>query len=165
MNKAVLLGVGAVVAATAMSGSFGAGTAAAKGPNLSGQTYAQASEKIASWGSKAVISSVVGDQRAIDDCIVTGTNKAGFLNSSGRQQESAYLLDLNCNAPIASAGKPGASAASPQGRTAKKELKNLAWFNKDPSKNCGSQLAYCKRLCDKYADSCSTGVQDVLASS
>jgi hypothetical protein len=66
---------------------------------------------------------------------------------------------------LAAAGKPGGSAASPEGRTTKKELGYLEWFNEDPSKNCASIVAYCKLLCNKYADSCSTGLQDLVTSS
>lgn len=155
MNKAVLLGVGAVIAATVASGSMGSGIAVAKGPNLSGQTYAKASEQIAGWGQKAIISSVVGDQLPMSDCIVTGSNRGTFLDSSGRKQDASILLDLNCDGSLAAAGKPGFSAASPQGRKQKKELKSLAWYNKDPSRCEATSVEYCKQLCDKYADECS----------
>ncbi|MBB3601838.1 hypothetical protein FHT40_001471 [Mycolicibacterium sp. BK556] len=140
----------------------GTGIAGASGPNLTGQTYSQASEKIASWGSKAVISSVVGDQLAMDDCIVTGSSRAGFLDSSGRKQDSAFLLNLNCDGSLAAAGKPGVSAASPQGRKQAKELKSLAWYDKDPTRCDGESLEYCKQLCQKYADKCSAELLQVL---
>lgn len=153
-----------MLAATVASGAFGAGVAAAKGPNLSGQTYAKASEQISGWGQKAIISSVVGDQLAMSDCIVTGSNRGTFLDSSGRKQAASILLDLNCDASLAAAGKPGLSAASTMGRKEKKELKSLAWYDKDPTRCDSTSIEYCKQLCDKYSDECSAGLQGFLAS-
>jgi hypothetical protein len=164
MRKIVVLAVGAMMAAAVASGAFGAGVAAAKGPNLSGQTYSQASAKVASWGSKAVISSVVGDQLAMDNCVVTGSNTGTFRDSSGKKQSSEILLDLNCDASLAEAGTPGISAASALGRKEKKELKSLAWYGNDPSRCDAKNIKYCKTLCDKYSDKCSAGLRGFLAS-
>ncbi|MGY4709490.1 hypothetical protein ACXDF8_08055 [Mycolicibacterium sp. CBM1] len=161
MSRRAQITVSAFAAVAVVSGTFGTAIANAKGPNLSGQTYASAAARIQSWGSKAVISSVMGGQLAIDDCIVTGSNKATFLNASGRKQDSAILLDLNCAAPLAGPGKPGNSAASPQGRKVKKELKSLAWYNKDPQ-HCDSSMTWCQTLCDKYPDSCSVELQQYI---
>lgn len=164
MTRGFLLIVAGIVAFSVASGAVGAGIAAAD-PNLKGQTYSKAAELIASWGSKAVISSVVGDQLAMDDCIVTASKNSKFLDSSGRHQSPAVLLNLNCNPPLASAGKPGASAATPEGRKIKKDLGYLTWMNRNPSTNCADKnLDWCKQLCDKYGDSCPTGLQQYLAS-
>jgi hypothetical protein len=154
----------AAVAVTVM-GTFGAGVAAARGPNPMGKTYSDAAAEIADWGWTATIAIIIGDQTATDDCVVTGFRTASFLDPDGDRRDKEMLLDLDCNAKIAAPGQPGNSAASPEGRTAKKELKSLAWFAKDPAGNCGPIAAYCAQLCEKYADSCSPLVQEFLADS
>jgi hypothetical protein len=150
-----------MMAATVASGAFGAGSAAAKGGNYTGQTYEKASEAIANSGSKAVISSVVGDQLPMSDCIVTGANKAGFLDSSGRPQDASVLLDLNCDGSLAAPGKPGISADSAAGRKEKHEIKALAWLAKEP-KNCDNNMTWCQTLCTKYADKCAASLKTYI---
>lgn len=109
---------GVAGAAVIAAGLFGVGMAAAAPPNLSGQTYGKAVEQIKSWGATPVIATVVGDQLATDDCVVTNSAKASNLDSSGRSRGSQILLNLNCNAVLAGPGKPGNSAATPEGQAA-----------------------------------------------
>jgi hypothetical protein len=152
------------VGAAGLVALISAGGANASGPDLSGQTYATASKSITGWGWKAEIATVVGSQLATDDCLVTSSRKSTFLDSSGKSQGLVMLLDLNCNAPLAAPGRPGNSAASPAGQVVKKELGILAWFAKSPEENCGGiHAAYCKQLCEKYADSCTPELQDYVA--
>jgi len=107
----------AAVGATAVSMVFfGSGIAAA---DYSGQTYADASKAISDAGKKAVIASRAGDTLADDDCIVTHSQAAPWIKGDDFAPVSdTVLVYLNCNATVATAGEPGNSAASPEGRAA-----------------------------------------------
>lgn len=59
----------------------------------------------------------VGSGAELDDCIVTNAWDASFIREDWSPNE--VRVALNCNAQVASAGKPGNSAASPAGREAK----------------------------------------------
>jgi hypothetical protein len=97
----------------------------------------------------------------MDDCLVTGTKKAGFLDSSGRSSGTTYLLDLNCNGVLGQDGKAGGSAASPEGRKMAKQLRTLKWVNEDPTRCDGA--SWCESLCEKYIDKCSAALQEYVA--
>lgn len=101
--------------AFAAAGLFGAGVASADN-EYAGQTYADATKAITQTGGTDTISSVVGDQLPTSLCQVTGSRSASFLDSSGNNPGGRILLDLNCNAAVASPGNPGNSVASPQGQ-------------------------------------------------
>ncbi|MCV7345439.1 hypothetical protein [Mycolicibacterium rhodesiae] len=142
---------------------FGAGIAAGS-PDWSGQTYSHAAEDIPKWGYKVAIAGVIGDQLPLDDCIVTRSPKAIKLDSSGRSTTSQISLYLNCNVKLAEPGKPGNSAASPEGRQTKNDLAQLNYFNDNPEK-CSAPLdQYCKVMCNKNLDHCSAAVQQAIAS-
>ena len=81
-----------------------------------GQTYGEAQQAIQQTGGTDTITTVVGDQLPTSQCQVTGSRTAGFLDSSGNNPGGRVLLDLNCNAGVASPGNPGNSAASPAGQ-------------------------------------------------
>lgn len=148
MKRFVISVTAALAGYVAMLGLFGVPVAAAN-VDYSGLTYAKASEKIAGWGGTAQIATVVGSQLATADCIVVNTREAGFLNSSGALEHSGtILLDLNCNLPVASPGKPGNSAASPQGKDAKLALARINRWNQNPE-SC-SNARYCQAICDTY---------------
>ncbi|WP_431235195.1 hypothetical protein ACQ856_12205 [Mycolicibacterium psychrotolerans] len=161
MNRLVLSVVSAVFTAVLVIGLGGTGVASAA-PNLTGLTFGKASEKIQGWGGTAVISSVVGSQLATDDCIVTDARESITLDSSGRSaHRGRWLFDLNCNAAVAGPGKPGNSAASPDGAKAKKIEGWIASWNKKPA-YCDGHIAYCQRYCDNY-DGCSDELKQYLA--
>ena len=160
MNKATLLGAGAIATVIATAGLMGGGVASAA-PDFSGKTYGEAAEQIQSWGATAVIETVVGDQLPTDQCLVSNTKKSSFLDSSGRQSGSAYLLSLNCNGILAQNGKAGGSAATPEGRKMAKQLRALQWVNEDPTRCDGAE--WCKTLCEKYADKCSAELAQYVA--
>jgi hypothetical protein len=64
----------------------------------------------------------VGDQLPTTQCRVTGSRTANTLDSGGFSSGGGrILLDLNCNAELASPGNPGNSAASPEGRQAQED--------------------------------------------
>lgn len=94
---------------------LGGGTAAADNEYV-GQTYADATQAITQAGMSETIATVVGDQLPTAQCRVTGSRSANFLDSSGNNPGGRILLDLNCNADLASPGNPGNSAAGQQGQ-------------------------------------------------
>lgn len=114
---------GTVLAVSAASAAllFGAGVAqAGSAPNVVGQKYSDAQTAISGASLKAVVSTVVGDQLAWPDCMVTNQvarTVPAPENSSGSATDQ-LLVSLNCEASEASATKPGFSAASPEGRAA-----------------------------------------------
>lgn len=118
MNKVIGRGLGAF-ALTAVSVTFvGAGVAAAD--DYAGKSYSDASSAISGAGQKAVIASSVGDAVDQSDCVVTRSQKAPWLKGDNFSPVTdTVLLFLNCNAKLASAGKPGNSLASPEGQTEK----------------------------------------------
>ena len=118
MKKPVVLGLGAVGVAAASFAVFGSGTAAAVN-EYAGQTYADASKAISDAGQSAVIATRVGSFLPTDQCTVTGSRSANFLDSSGTNAGGKVLLYLNCNNSFAAAGVPGNSIGSPEGRQAR----------------------------------------------
>jgi hypothetical protein len=140
-----------VVGAAAVSVTMlGAGVASAD-IDLTNITYADASEKISGMGAKAVIASVVGSDLPTDDCRVTRYQKGSFRDPRGNKRSVEVLLYLDCNASLASAGKPGASAASPEGRKAKQDQDFALMINQNPGW-CGlkdENMQFCTAICDK----------------
>jgi hypothetical protein len=117
VKKPFVLGIGAVGAAVASFAMFGSGVASATN-EYAGQTYADASQAISQAGQSSTIATRVGSFLPTDQCIVTGSRAADFLNSSGTSSGGRVLLYLNCNNSFAAAGVPGNSIASPEGRQA-----------------------------------------------
>ena len=120
MKKYMVLGVGAVGAAAAAAALFGSGVASATN-EYAGQTYADASQAISDAGQSATIATRVGSFLPTDQCMVTGSRSANFLDSSGTNAGGRVLLYLNCNNTFATAGVPGNSIGSPEGRAARSE--------------------------------------------
>ena len=118
MHKVMVIGVGAVGAATASFVMFGSGTAAATN-EYAGQTYADAVQAISDAGEYSTIATRVGSFLPTDECMVTGSRSANFLDSSGINGGGRVLLFLNCNNNFAAAGVPGNSLGSPEGRQAR----------------------------------------------
>jgi hypothetical protein len=84
----------------------------ASSPDVVGRTYDEASSLLSSAGYSAVVVTTLGARAERGDCIVT--QQGDRQSANGREA----LLSLNCNAPLAAAGVPGNSAASPAGRAA-----------------------------------------------
>jgi hypothetical protein len=129
MLKKIIVSAGTVGAAAVAMGAlglFGAGIASAA-PDVVGMTYGDAVTEIEDGGGTAKIAVTVGDrQDAMGDCLVTNATDAPFMRDLGGEfghADGEVLLALNCNRGAATAGVPGASAASPEGRefTAKAE--------------------------------------------
>lgn len=115
--------VGAIVVSMSM---VGAGVAAAD--PYAGQTYADASSAIGNAGQTAIIAGRVGSQLPNDQCIVTRSQQAPWVAGTNfTPVTNTVLLYLNCNQVLAAPGKPGNSAASPEGQQAKKEQEAEVW--------------------------------------
>jgi hypothetical protein len=127
--------------------AFGGGVAHAD--PLVGKTYSDAAAQVSSWGSKAMVSTVVGGDLDIDKCIVTSSRKTSFAKDNFAGHENGYLLALNCTAQLAAPGSPGNSLATPEGRAYKEQLQKAKWFNTDDgSKWCAAHVHDCKGFCD-----------------
>ena len=120
MKKYLTIGIGAVGAAAASLAAFGSGVASATN-EYAGQTYADAAQAISGAGQSATIATRIGTFLPTDQCIVTGSRNADFLDSSGVNAGGRVLLYLNCNNTFATAGVPGNSVGSPEGRQARSD--------------------------------------------
>jgi len=115
-----VLGVGAAAASLVALAISASGVAAAAGSDVTGQKYSDAQSALSSAGLKPVVETVVGDQKAWPDCVVTRAQKRTVQppeNSSG-SASNEMLVSLNCEAGIATATTPGNSAACPEGKAA-----------------------------------------------
>lgn len=112
------------VVALALSGVAHAGGS----PSVVGQKYSDASGTLTGAGFTPVISTVVGDREAKDNCVVTHQQdhvEAAAVNSSGSATNET-LISLNCEEAVATATKPGNSLESPEGRAAAAAAKEAA---------------------------------------
>jgi len=115
-----VLGVGAAAAGFVALAISASGVAAAAGSDVTGQKYSDAQSALSSAGLKPVVQTVVGDQKAWPDCVVTRAQqrKVAPPENSGGSETNEMLVSLNCDAGIATATTPGNSAASPEGKAA-----------------------------------------------
>jgi hypothetical protein len=119
--RVVTIGVGAAASAAVATFLLGTGVAQAdSSPNVVGQKYSDAQTAITGAGLTPVISTVVGDQLKQPDCQVVNTvaRTVPPPENTAASATSQLLVSLNCDAAVASATKPGFSAASPQGVSA-----------------------------------------------
>jgi hypothetical protein len=123
----------------------------ASADDLAGQTYADAAAAASKVGATAVIATVNGAEVPIDQCIVVSSQRSGSRDSSGRLGEPAVLLNLNCNAQVASPGKPGNSAATAAGRAQKKMEQQAETIRQTPEICMENEdtIKYCQNICDK----------------
>jgi hypothetical protein len=140
-----------VVGAAALSfATFASGVAVAD--PYTGQTFADASAHAGKVNRVAKVATATGSVLEISECIVTHWQESSARDSSGDPiQPREILLDLNCNAKVATAGTPGNSAATEQGRSQKRDERAAAKINTDPSvcQTSDEQLAYCRRVCKR----------------
>jgi len=113
-----------------------AGAASAAPPSVVGMTYDKATAALSKAHIPAEIATRTGTELKQGDCIVFDqllrpASSRKELGSSGTVKEQStpatLMLSLNCNAPIASAGQAGNSAASPAGRAAKDQQAAVAY--------------------------------------
>lgn len=125
MKKIRILMAGTAVTGAALSAAlWGAGIAVAA-PDVVGDTYDDASQAIEDEGGTVVVATRVGDSLDQGACIVTTASDASFLRID-TSDEGEVLLSLNCAGSYATATNPGASVASPAGRTAKSAAEEAA---------------------------------------
>jgi hypothetical protein len=116
VKKLIVIGSGAI-GALAFSTVFGTGIAAAD--DYAGQKYSDASSAASDAGQTVVVAARVGDKVSQDDCLVTRSQGAPFADGSGVHVSKTVQFYLNCNGGYATAGMPGPSLGSPEGRSAK----------------------------------------------
>jgi hypothetical protein len=124
VKKLIVLGGGAVVAASASMALFGTGVAAAA-PDVVGQTYADALSAIEDDGATATVAVTIGGYLPRDECIVTNAWDAPHIRDLGDafgHVEDEVMVSLNCAGGHATAISPGRSAAHPAGRESKAAL-------------------------------------------
>ncbi|WP_166903342.1 hypothetical protein [Mycobacterium sp. DL440] len=121
-----LLAAAMVLGASAVPvGVLATGIAAAD--DYAGQKYSDVQSALSDAGMKGVVAARSGDSEADDDCVVTHSEKAHWHKGDNFSPVTdTVLLDLNCNAGVATAKTPGNSAASPEGRAAIAEAKQQA---------------------------------------
>jgi len=140
VKKHLAIGIGAVGAAAAAFAVFGTGVASATN-EYAGQTYADAAQAISDSGESATVATRVGSFLPTDQCIVTGSRSANFLDSSGTNPGGRVLLYLNCNNTFATAGVPGNSVGSPEGRAARSDYEEkLAEAQAEAAQSESSEL-------------------------
>jgi hypothetical protein len=151
MGSLVVRILGAVGAAALSVTVFGSGIASAV-DGLTGISYDEAASWISSHNGSPVIGSVSGDQVDKSQCIVTSWHKSNFLNASGRNDRASdYVLNLNCNNPVASPGKPGNSVMSPAGVAAKKDQTSAENISKNPEwcQTTDKRMQWCQNICKR----------------
>lgn len=134
--RAVVLWTGAAAAAVALA----IPAHAASLPDVTGQSYSDASSKLSDAGFKPVVSTTVGDQKAWPDCLVSNVTEQTVApppNSEG-SSTNEVLVSLNCYSAEASAKGAGYSAASPEGRAIAAEKAKEAADQKAAAAKSGS---------------------------
>ena len=117
VKKLIVIGSGAI-GALAVSAVLGTGVAAAD--DYAGQKYSDASSAASTAGQTIVVAGRVGDKVSQDECMVTRSQIAPFASAKdGIHVSNIVQFYLNCNGGYATAGMPGPSVGSPEGRTAK----------------------------------------------
>ena len=117
MKKIAALGVGALAMTAVSTMLVTPGIAAAD--DYAGQKYSDVTSKLADASLKGVIATRSGDILDDSDCIVTSSEKAPWIKGdSFAPVTDTVLLNLNCNATVASNTQAGNSAGSPEGRAA-----------------------------------------------
>jgi thiamine monophosphate kinase len=110
-------------------------------------TFAKAKQVVASAGLEFEVSTTVGTALQQGDCVVSNQAMRSAVAFGREYKGSKLLLSLNCNDTVASAGHPGNSAASPEGREAKKEQAKVEWLS-----TTADGQAWCAQALVEHAD-------------
>ena len=87
--------------------------------DYAGQKYSDVVSKLGDSDLAGVIATRAGDLVDDDDCVVSSSEKAPWLKGDDfARVTDTVLLNLNCDAGVASAKTSGNSKASPEGRAA-----------------------------------------------
>lgn len=151
MKRLIARGAGVIAVSLAAATMAMLGASAAHADSPQNKKYSDARSIVQNWGATPVLSTVTGDQLALDDCIVTSFSESSAVSALGENTGRKVLLNVNCNAKVAQPGEPGNSAMTPQGKSAKQDIKVANQINKDPSAcyKSDDNLAYCKRVCNR----------------
>ena len=167
MKKTLTRGVAGAAALVVFFGSnmfFGSNPASAINEYV-GLTYEQVMNRTR---GRAVIATRVGQYLPTEQCIVTGSRRATFLDSSGNNK-GKVLVDLNCHDPMTTAGHSGYSVATPQGKKAQDLKASGLRLTENYAKAvdagkapyCESRYANCQKIC-KMAGTCSDELLEYL---
>ena len=138
MPKPTVLRTAAVLAGSAtLTLVTGHAVAAASPPDVVGEKYSVAAAALSKAGLNPVISVTVGSRLPQDQCIVTSIVDHKYLRPESGATFNAFgwgevALSLNCNGGYATAGTPGASLGSPEGRKAAAYDKEVRWRSQNP---------------------------------
>jgi hypothetical protein len=117
MYKISTVGAGVLAMAAVTTMMFVPGVANAD--DYAGQKYSDVTSKLADANLTGVIATRAGDILDDDDCIVSSSEKAPWIKGdSFAPVTDTVLLNLNCNAGVASNKQAGNSKASPEGQAA-----------------------------------------------
>lgn len=87
--------------------------------DYAGQKYSDVMSKLGDSDLTGVIATRTGDLVDDDDCVVTSSEKAPWIKGDDfAPVTDTVLLNLNCDAAVASTKTSGNSKASPEGRAA-----------------------------------------------
>jgi hypothetical protein len=112
-----MVGAGVFATAAVTTIVFTPGVAAAD--DYAGQKYSDVKSKLADAKLTGVIATRTGDLLSDNDCIVTSSEKAPWIKGDNfAPVTDTVLLNLNCNAGVASATAAGNSVGSPEGKAA-----------------------------------------------
>jgi hypothetical protein len=118
---------------------------------LVGRTYGEATSTITDqWKAHPVLASVVGDNRPLENCIVSSWRK--------ETKTAKIYLSLYCNGSFASATEAGHSAGSAEGRTAKKHAADVEWLQNNPDQCVKLKVKYPELFKDKPMEGCEGAV-------
>jgi hypothetical protein len=138
VKKLIVVGSGAI-GALALSTLLGGAVAAAD--DYAGQTYSDASSAASDAGLSVIVAARVGDKVDQGDCLVTRSQTAPFASANdGVHVSGTIQFYLNCNAGVASAGMPGNSLGSPEGRAARAAEEEAA-AQAEAEQNAADELA------------------------
>ena len=95
--------------------------------DYAGQKYSDVTSALADSDLTGVIATRSGDLVDDDECVVTSSEKAPWIKGDDfAPVTDTVLLNLNCNAGVASAKTSGNSKASPEGKAAMAEAQKEA---------------------------------------
>ena len=119
------LAAGVVTTAAVSTMVLTPGIAAAD--DYAGKKYSDVTSALADSDLTGVIATRSGDLVDDDDCVVTSSEKASWIKGDDfAPVTDTVLLNLNCNAGVASAKMSGNSKASPEGKAAMAEAQKEA---------------------------------------
>ena len=125
MKKISCVSAGVLTVMAASTMVFAPGIAAAD--DYAGQKFSDVMSSLGDADLKGVIATRTGDTLEDDECVVTRSEKAPWIKGDDfAPVTDKMLLDLNCNAGVASAKTSGNSKASPEGRAAIEAAKEEA---------------------------------------